>query len=512
MTQAQIIVRTPDGRDIPVQTDDPKLAAKAVRRMLAREAMSPRLNPKGVMKQGGFGAFTDAAANSATFGLSHLSNSGIAAGVTALKNLYTRAQGGQPAYGAGDAFAVEQAAQKAAAGEHPILSGLGGLLGGLGPGMEAGAGKFIMQGAAPLAARMGNVPGVSGLLKGLLTSGALPAIAARSVPLGAVGGALSQGASAPEAGQILPNAVSGAATGAAVSAAAPFAAKYVAAPVLKYAAAPVAKPVIKAAVGGARNLARTVNMLSAGAKSGPLLKPEWGALTAIRQALRADGATAAEIEAVSNQIASTGASTPALIDAVQKLPGGGQNTLKLLTGAAAKGKGANVAGRYVEDVSSKLQGRVQNRTQQLIGGDTRSLPGVQSDIASRIETATQGPNVTPGDAGAAVHAKLNEAYDAAQAATNRAYEAARSTRGTAALHPDSSAQLDQGVRTAIQDYEGLAPRAEALARQVRAAVKPADENIPPPPTGWERQFNNLDEYYAMMRRIPGMVPARTVAD
>jgi hypothetical protein len=117
-----ITVQLPDKRTINVQTDDPQEAARAGRRLLAREAIL-KSGMGGGKKETALGAGASGATGGATLGLSNVLDGGINAGITGVKNLGMRATGQTPTYGMADAYAADRGLFKEREAEHPVAMG-----------------------------------------------------------------------------------------------------------------------------------------------------------------------------------------------------------------------------------------------------------------------------------------------------------------------------------------------------------------------------------------------------
>lgn len=377
-----INVQLPDKRVISVQTDDPQAAAMAGRRLLAREAIL-KSGMGGGRRETGLGQAATAATGGASLGLSSVVDGAENAGITGVKNLIMRAQGQTPTYGMADAYAADRGLLKDRAAEHPVASASGGLLGALAmPGGEQLAG-LVSKGLPVAADAVKDVPVVGGLLKGILSSRALPAVAVRGGVTGAPVGAVS-GAANADPGQELQGAATGAKVGAVTGA-----------------ALPLATAGAGAAVGTAKNtgtaIVRAGNKVS-GAMGGPTLDATRTAGQRLTAALKADGASGADLRNIQNEWLRTGASSPTVMDLASKLPSGGANTMRLLTGAAMKGNGAGAASTYAEGVKGALPDNVIDRARQLTP-DTRPAAAVADDLTARqSDLATKqyaGPYATP---------------------------------------------------------------------------------------------------------------------
>lgn len=394
-------VKLPDGRTVNVNTTDPQEAAKAARRLLAREAIQ-KSGMGAVAHKSALDVAADRGVSGMTFGLSDVLDGLTQGGITGVKNLITEAKGGKPTYGMADAYAAERDLQKAQTAKHPVAGLLGNLAGALGNPTNEAVARFVASG----------VPKATGLL----ASTALPAQAARSGLLAAVEGGVS-GATQANPGSELAGAGRGAATGAVVGTALPF-------------AAAGAGKAVEMAKGAGKTIARAANKLTGGA----LLDPGSEAADRLVQALKADGATPQQLKDGLNTWLKTGSSSPTLMDLATALPSGGANTLKLLSGAAMKGQAAGMATKYADSVEAALPDNVINRA-RLLTEDARPAAEVADELAK-----TQGglateqyaepyatpvkptPEVLSAVADAPGQAAVKRAIKAAVA--NRDYEAA----------------------------------------------------------------------------------------
>lgn len=455
-------VRLPDGRTVSVNTRDPKEAAAAARRLLAREAIEK--GPQGKFKPTAFDGATDNAVNNMTLGLSDVVSGGEAAAITAGKNLALRLQGKTPTFGAGDAYAAERMMLKdrhsSFADQHPVANTASGVAGALAmPGGDM-VGNFIAKGAPTAAALAEKVPVLGKGLAAMLRSHALPAATVRSAAVGGGLGAVSGGANA-DPGSELQGARLGAGVGAVTGGVVPSAAR-------------VAGATAGAVGRSGTAVVRSVNKAS----GGKLLNADVTASRRLSEALRADGATPDQLRAGLNDWLKTGASTPTLLDLASTLPSGGQHTLRLLTGAALKGQGAGVAVKYADSVAADLQPNAIARTRALTP-DARTIPQVESDVSGRIAAASAAPRVAPGSAGAQVSPALNARFDAMKSAVDDAYTAARATQGEAVLHPKASASVAQGIDEAMADFDPLnVPRVAREVDRLKSVVSPGIPDLP----------------------------------
>lgn len=126
-----------------------------------------------------------------------------------------------------------------------------------------------------------------------------------------------------------------------------------------------------------------VSRIANKATGGKMLDPRAEAMGLIRKDLKADGATPDQIKQIVAQWRATGASDPTMLDAVTKLPTGGQNTLARLRGAAlnsptARGK----VMQYRNDLEANIQDNAQNLTDRLTP-DTRTTQKFIDDTTSQ---------------------------------------------------------------------------------------------------------------------------------
>lgn len=444
-----IAVRLPDGRQVSVQTDDPQEAARAGRRLLAREAIL-KSGAGGGKKDSALGQGATKAVSGATLGLSDVLDGGINAGITGVKNLAMRASGQTPTYGMDDAYAADRGLLKEREADHPVASGAGGLLGSLAmPGGKQLA-SIATKGLPAVANAVKGVPVVGGLLKGLLGSEALPAVATRgavtAAPLGAVSGAANA-----DPGQELEGAKTGAAVGAVTGAAIPVAARG-------------AGLAVKAVKGAGTDVARAVNKVA----GGKILDPAKTAGKRLTDALKADGASPADLRAIQNEWLRTGASSPTVMDLAAKLPSGGQNTVRLLKGAAMKGRGAGAAIQYADEVKTALPDRVGERARKLTP-DTRPA----NVVADELKTIQGGladeqyrePYKTPVEVTPEIAAALRD--EPGQAAVRRAIKGA-----VARQDYDGAGRLQSLLGLDVPEIPQMTPAAMARVRAASLKTTP----------------------------------------
>lgn len=330
---------------------------------------------------------------------------------TMIGNVGKRLKGQEPEYTGRQAYDAVMKAQaeadKAYQNANPIESTV----------LTAG-GSLLMPGGGAIA------KGVLGSGKGLLGSTALGARAFRGAMLGGLLGGV-EGFAGGEQGKRVEGAKSGVAIGAGLGA---------------------ALPVAGAAVGQVGKGAKRVANKLAG---GTLTNPNVAAGERLAAALKKDGLSPDQIRAAQNEWLKNGV-TPQLMNL------GGENTRRLLRAAANKGGAANTqAVRNVERTAAALPDAAQARTRALVS-DPRSIPDVESDIAQRIASNAQAPNVRMGQAGAAISSRLNRDFDAAQAGVNRAYDAARTAAPEAAYFPRAERPaINAAIREAVRDYDPL---------------------------------------------------------
>lgn len=212
-------------------------------------------------------------------------------------------------------------------------------------------------------------------------------------------------------------------------------------------------PAAGAAVRGTGKLAapivQTVKRAANAASGGRLLNPQTEALGRLAESLHKDGATGDQIRAIVTRWQQVGGPEPTLLDAVAKLPSGGQATLGLIRGAAMKaGPARGLAVTHGDRVAADLQDNAIARTRALTP-DTRPANVVADDLK-----ATQG---------------------------NLATEQYRAPYQTQVPVPDE-------VMSALSDAPGAsamrAARADALERREASQVAEIDALLSgkPPPT------------------------------
>lgn len=202
----------------------------------------------------------------------------------------------------------------------------------------------------------------------------------------------------------------------------------------------------------ARATARAANNAATKLGLGPFLDPREEVVSRLTEALKKDKITGEALNAALTEWQSAGGASPAFMDIVAR-NGGGQNTMALIRGAALKGPGRDVASKYANQVAVDLQDNAIGRTRALTR-DTRTAPMIEQDVSSRIAANSQGPQVTPGQAGAQVHQRLNAGYDQADARVGQAYDAARAAAPEAAHLPQAEfPQVKANIREAVRDYD-----------------------------------------------------------
>jgi hypothetical protein len=452
MAAQGITVQLPDKRYVTVPTNDPQLAAKAARRFLARESLAKNAPNTFADKQNAFDQFTNRAAAGATFGLSDLVPAATEALVTGAKNLVTP---GPASYTAGDAYAVQRQLDKdradAFAKAHPVAALSGGLLGGLGAPGAKQIGGFVAKGIGEEAAAK-----APGFLRGLLSSEAVPTAALRSVvPGAATGGVMGATEAAP--GQEVSGAKKGAILGGLVAP-----------------AVTVAAPAVAGAVKPVWNTGKTL-LRGAGNLTGlRTVDPAVSGEAELIKALRADGATQKQMLDARAGWRKNGVSNPSLVDLATKLPSGGPNTLRLLTGAALKGGGRGVAAQHAEDVATALPENAQDLLGRLQpGGKTARQAESQITGEKRAQAAQLYPEAhqTPVNQYMTPDARTALADDHGVAAINQAIDAATADRDY-----ESAARLKALLPNAPK------PQAPPPPAPPPAAAGPAPEpmNMPPP--------------------------------
>ena len=314
---------------------------------------------------------SDVAAENYTLGLTNLTNAGLGAVGTGIKNV---ASGKKPAYTAKEYFDAyrlwEDARRRAYAAEHPGRSFGAAVLGGLAmPGGEA-ISKWVVGKTAPAlieagkrlptAVRVGQgvrasgAAGVQGALQGAATArpgeegsealrgGSLAAVAAPAVALGVKG----------------------------VTAAAPFMGR-----TSRRAAAPVTVPL--------------TNLTKPGSTSRALLEkyvapptPEAESLRKIAKVLQKQQLDPAAVEAALAEWKKAGGVTPAMIDILRDA-GASQPVLRLLNESEVTAPVRAAAERHAAEAVKGVQGRALAETEKLQTGEPRAPSAIRADIEAR---------------------------------------------------------------------------------------------------------------------------------
>ncbi|MCR6660729.1 MAG: hypothetical protein NVV72_15795 [Asticcacaulis sp.] len=166
-----------------------------------------------------------------------------------------------------------------------------------------------------------------------------------------------------------------------------------------------ARKVVGEGVGLAEGLAKTpfrpIVRVANKATGGKLLDPVYQAKQTLAAAIKRDGGSPEQVAQIVNEWQATGASSPSLLDAVSKLPTGGQATLAEVRGAAMNSPVARgTAKAYRNNIEANLQDNAQNltdrlhpdmRTTQQFVDDTKALRSRNAESLYRDDYATQLP-------------------------------------------------------------------------------------------------------------------------
>lgn len=360
----------------------------------------------------GFNAGQMAHARGATLGLLDEGIGATFAAGTGLANLLRKVRGEKIPYGMRDAYDAARQASNEQAGRakeaHPILETVNEVAG----GAWLPVGKFL------------------GSSKGLQ-------LALRSAGVGSGIGAVSGAASSEDGGRIS-GAIKGALVGGAIGGIAPMAAD------------------------GIGKAATLTKRLANRASGGRLIDPAVEANSRLRAALDADGITADDILAADRQAEAIGAPKPALIDIARAHPSGGQNTIRLVRGAASKGSGAGVAVKNVDAVANRTQDSAMARARSM-SEDRRAIPAIESEQAAKLATLTEAPSYQRGQGGSAVSADLNSRFDEANNGVQQAFKEARNAAPEAA-YIQEPARIAANIRDAVRDFDPL--RVPSVAREL----------------------------------------------
>jgi len=314
---------------------------------------------------------SDVAAENYTLGLTNLTNAGLGAVGTGIKNV---ASGKKPAYTAKEYFDAyrlwEDARRRAYAAEHPGRSFGAAVLGGLAmPGGEA-ISKWVVGKTAPALIEAGKrLPTAVRVGQGVRASGAA-----------GVQGAL-QGAATARPGEEGSEAVRGGTTAALAAPALSLGARAVtaAAPVVsrtsRRAAAPVTVPL--------------TNLTKPGSTSRALLEkyvapptPEAESLRKIAKVLQKQQLDPAAVEAALTEWKKAGGVTPAMIDILRDA-GASQPVLRLLNESEVTAPVRAAAERQAAEAVKGVQGRALAETEKLQTGEPRAPSAIRADIEAR---------------------------------------------------------------------------------------------------------------------------------
>jgi len=354
-------IQTPDGRVAVVEANDEASAMAGVKSTFAATSDATKRSkstPNAVR----------ALSQGVSMGWSDEADALLAKATTALNP--KRQYSPQQAYDA--VMSAERDRSREFEQSNPVAST--GLLatGGIGGALALPGGKALagfVKGGIPAAK---SLPVIGGLLGGR----GLVAGSARAAAEGGLLGGLS-GAGMAQQGRRAEGARSGAKVGAALGAAAP---SVIAAGT---SAAKAGGRIVNAATQGGAG--RAVNSLA----GREVVSPQRNAVARVIEALKRDGASPDQIKAAANEWLKTGASTPAFMDVVRKLPKGGESTMGLIRGSALKATPAKAAVRkYSDQVAGDLQDNAINRAKALTP-DRRPASVVADDLEIRQQMGAQ---------------------------------------------------------------------------------------------------------------------------
>jgi hypothetical protein len=458
-----ISVRLPSGRLVNVNTDDPKVAAATARAYVSGspyEATHYALSqsPMKTAVYGGLETLERAIPFLTEAG------AGLGAGAGSVENLLA----GRPADFGGEwtkARAMQQADVDRFKADHPVASNMT-----TGLGYAAPVAAALLTGGATLPASVETASpeagqGLAAFLKPILARGARRAAVGGTT--GYAYGASQPGTLAERAKAANLNAKVGAVAGAVIP--------------------PAAEAIIgaggKAAAATGQVLARAANRATGGA----LLDPEANATARLVAALKADGATPETIKAAANDFLKNGGTTPTLVDVASKLPGGGQNTLALVRGAAMKGSGRNVAADYAAQTRADLQDKAIARTNALTPDQTPA-PALRAkavaDRRTQADAEYREPYDQPIDARPVIPALADNAGAAGIRAAATDADAMRLAEESAELAKlkTAAAPLEAAPTPPAStggDKVALSPGAEARVREA-LGLDTASEDTPIP--------------------------------
>lgn len=441
-----IQVRLPSGKLVPVNTDDPKIAAATARAYVQRDPYEAAY--VNMAKHPVLGNIYGAVESVAR----------AVPGVSELQAALPAAVSGLTGQGFGKGWTAARAAQQAEVdnfkGQHPIASDLS-----TGVGMAGPVAAALATGGATAAPQIEQAAakGVSGFLKPIATRTAKRAVT------GGVAGAVYGAGQPGDLSERLGSADKGAAVGATVAAAVP--------PAVGAVASAAGKT--GAAVG--KTVARAANKATGGA----LIDANQVASQRLVESLKADGATPDLIKEALNGFLKNGATDPSLIDVASRLPSGGSNTLALVRAASAKGSGRGVAAKYADQTVADLQDKAIGATRKLTPGSRPASAVREEAVAARGKQADEEYGLvrdTPVDARPILPALEG---DAGSTAIKGAYKAADARR----LGPQMD-ELDK-LRAAADTEVPVAsvagqqlPETPGLAEKIRSALGLGGDELP----------------------------------
>lgn len=449
-------VMLPSGRVTTVDTDDPKVAAATARAFIQRdpyESARVWLNDRPGRRAGYGGAMTVERA------IPFLTEAG--AGLTAGLDTASDALKGRKA-DFGKNWTKERAFQQAEVdafkSDHPNLSTTATAVGNTAPIAAALLSGGLTEAPTLAAEAPSAARGVAGFLQkvGLKT--------ARRATVGAGAGYVG-GASQPGT---LRDRAQGGNRGAAVGAV----------------AGTILPPVLDAAGGATAKVAgkvgTTLSRVANRATGGGLLDPTQVAAQRLTAALKADGATPDLVRQAMNGFLKNGATDPALIDVASRIPSGGQFTLALVRGAAAKGAGRNVAAQYADQAASDLQDKAIARTTKLTP-DTRPASVVREKAVDARSTAADreygAPYAAAVDAGPVLPALEGNTGRRAITAARGDADALRLGDQMTELDKLRAAAGPEELPVASIGGDELAPT-PGLEAKIRAALGQGDGTVP----------------------------------
>lgn len=168
---------------------------------------------------------------------------------------------------------------------------------------------------------------------------------------------------------------------------------------------------------------------------------------AVRQLARRSGQTAETMRTAADDIRANGFESPTITDVVDE---SGRGVLR--AAASRQTPARETARNFAEQRAMDLPDRMSQQARTHISDDPRSVVELEADVTRRLAAGAPEEFVS-GEGGAAVSARLNSEFDAANQVVNRAYDAARAAAPDAAFLPQAERpQLAANLREAVRDF------------------------------------------------------------